>query len=240
MLTEDASADQQAHSPVVGQNTALGNSSPVQQYDTVRQHPGDVSAFNDASEKSINGRNDSPTPAYSAAATGDSHVAAVLEPKSVGETIAAAVPSTQTVKDVASNAAATVSNAAATAATTVSTAASNAAASVGLTKGASSSGINTSPLPSSVPAETAKLQQELLNVRAEIERLRASLREKENELSAGLRQRNIPGVAPGSTKTSAISGGQVAVAAQEGVPLQMVGALVAATFFFTWLASLDM
>jgi len=124
---------------------------------------------------------------------------------------------TAELKTAASNAAATVSSAASNATTSVSNAASSAATSLGLA--------GTDTTSRSVPSDVAALQAELVNARAEIKRLQALVSSNE-----GLRQRNVGDKAP-------IAGThmQTATVTQEGIPLQMVGAIAAGVFVFTWL-----
>lgn len=132
----------------------------------------------------------------------------------------AGVPTnTAELKTAASNAAATVSSAASNATASVSNAASSAATSLGL------AGSGSDATSRSVPSDVAALQAELVNARAEIKRLQALVSSNE-----GLRQRNVGDKAPiAGTQT------QTATVTQEGIPLQMVGAIAAGVFVFTWL-----
>ena len=131
----------------------------------------------------------------------------------------AGVPtSTAELKTAASNAAATVSSAASNATASVSNAASSAATSLGL------AGSGSDATSRSVPSDVAALQAELVNARAEIKRLQALVSSNE-----GLRQRNVGDKAPiAGTQT------QTATVTQDGIPLQMVGAIAAGVFVYTW------
>ena len=225
---EDGSQTNGSASPSAQTTSVMTNGSPVQHFDTIKSHPGDESTYNDAAaDKSItHSRTESPSPPSYGATAGGSVVPTILEPKSATEAIAAAFPSGEQVRAAAANAA-----------STVAAAASSAAASVGLTTTASSSSNTAGAASRAVSGGDATLlEQDLREARAEIEKLKAALAKAQRDSeSSGLRQRTkIPGVADRDDSSSRIAGGQVAVAAQDGIPLQMVGALVAATFLFTW------
>lgn len=166
----------------------------------------------------------SPSPASGGAPLAEKSAGVAGSAQAAAQSVVASLPkSTEEVKQVASNAATSISNAA-----------SSAAASAGLTS-ASTSTSGTRSMASVSGDNASALQQELQTAKAEIERIKKLLAQKEEELASGLRQRNVGGSGSAS-KDIGSSGSQTMVASttQNGIPIEMVAAIAAGVFVFTW------